>query len=77
MELGFLTVHWRACCEIGGNRGGYSANVKKSTLCPYLEMLLFTQKSEARSFREVAPEFLGKLDQLRILSLCMSDFYFN
>ncbi|KAG9234571.1 hypothetical protein BJ875DRAFT_8329 [Amylocarpus encephaloides] len=56
---------------------GNSANVVDSILRPHLEMLLSTQKSEVQPFREVAQEFLGKLDQLKRLPLFISHFDLN
>ena len=56
---------------------GDSANVVDSTLRPHLEMLLSTQQSEVQPFREVAQEFLGKLDQLKGLPLFISHFDLN
>ncbi|MCJ1232322.1 hypothetical protein MMC14_000272 [Varicellaria rhodocarpa] len=56
---------------------GNSANVVDRTLRPHLEMLVSTQKSEVQPFREVAKEFLGKLDQLKRLPLFISHFDLN
>ncbi|KAH8670110.1 hypothetical protein BGZ60DRAFT_563634 [Tricladium varicosporioides] len=56
---------------------GNSANVIDSKLRPHLEMLVSTQKSEIQPFQEVAQEFLGKLDQLKVLPLFISHFDLN
>ena len=56
---------------------GNSADVVDSTLRPHLKMLVATQKSEVQPFREVAKEFLGKLDQLKRLPLFISHFDLN
>ncbi|KAH8772205.1 hypothetical protein BGZ57DRAFT_896052 [Hyaloscypha finlandica] len=56
---------------------GNIANVVDNTLRPHLEMLISTQNSEIQPFREVAQEFLGKLDQLKRLPLFISHFDLN
>lgn len=56
---------------------GNSADVVESTLRPHLEMLVSSQRSEVQPFREVAREFLGKIDQLKRLPLFISHFDLN